>query len=60
MIAPVDETHSSTEIEVYNLDELKPWLRTHINRIRLTESSDGTARELEKELEEWRMMYDVR
>ena len=60
VIAPVDETHSSTEIEVYNLDELKPWLRTHINRIRLTESSDGTARELEKELEEWRMMYDVR
>lgn len=59
VITPVDDTHSSTEIQVYNMDEMKAWLRTNINRIRLTESSDGTAQALQNELEEWRKMYGV-
>ena len=57
VITPVDDTHSSTEIRVYNMNEMKPWLRSNLYRIRLTESSDGTAQELQKEWEEWRKMY---
>ena len=59
VITPVDETHSSTEIRVNKMDELKAWLRENISRIRLTESADGTAWELESEFEEWRKMYGV-
>ena len=59
VIVPSDETHSSTEIQVYKMNELKPWLRSRIDRIRLTESSDGTALELKKEAEEWRKMYGI-
>lgn len=59
VITPVDDAHSSADIQVYQMDELKPWLRSNVSRIRLTASSDGTARELREELAEWRKMYGI-
>lgn len=50
---------SRVRIQVNSLTELKPWLRIHINHIRLTESDDNTARELEEERIRWRKMYGL-
>lgn len=59
VITQKDDTQSSAEIEVYNMDELKPWLRTNISTICLISSSDGTADKLKQEWKEWRKMYGI-
>ena len=57
-IETVDEDSKKCFIKVNSMTELKPWLRVNIGRIRLAESSDDTVEELEKELQEWRDMYE--
>ena len=56
---PEDEFHDKIHIEVNSLTEMKPWLRKNLGKVRLTDTSDGTAEELEQELKEWRAMYGI-
>ena len=50
---------SRVRIQVNSLIELKPWLRIHMNGIRLIESADDTVRELDEEWIHWRKMYGL-
>ena len=54
-----DEFHDKINIEVNDLNELKPWLRYNLGKVKLTDTSDSTAEDFEKELQEWRAMYGV-
>lgn len=56
---PVDELHDKISVKVNSLIELKPWLRRHIDRVQLIESSDGTVEIMRDELKEWREMYGI-
>ena len=56
-----DDKHNFAEIKVNSVRNLKPWLRQHIGKICLEESSDKSVKEeLEEELKEWRKIYDIR
>lgn len=54
-----DNQHDKVQIAVNSLTELKPWLRKNIGKVRITDTSDDTAQEMEQELNEWRAMYGI-
>ena len=56
---PVDDTHSRVRVKVDKFIELKPWLRSNWEKVRLTECSDGVIEELSDELKCWRDMYGI-
>ena len=55
-----DELHSKIHIEVNKLVDLRPWLRKNIGKVRLTDTSNKIAEELEDELKKWRAMYGIK
>ena len=56
----IDENRSRIRIMVNSLTELKPWLRSNMEHIRLVESTDGSVQEFEDEMTEWREMYGIK
>ena len=55
----VDSSHDKIKIEVNSLRELKPWLRQNLGKVRITDTSDSTAQDMEDELTRWRKKYGI-
>ena len=49
----------SGDIYVNTFNELKPWLRSNVGYVKLTDSSSEFTNEMENEIKEWKKLYGI-
>lgn len=55
----IDDNHYSGDVYVNSFKELKPWLRSNVGYVKLTDKDSSFTIEMDAEIKEWKKLYGI-